>query len=312
MENPTLIVDGSYLMYRAYHQKAARTLSSSKGLWTGGAYVFLKSLKYALEMTHPGKLVVVWDGSKSRRRMQLYPEYKANRKKIVDDVNGEEVDVRGVVQTQIEMLEVAFRSLGVRICFHPQMEGDDLVYLLSILQPNSVIVSEDKDMLAMIRPTVSVYQPMKGAFVDLTAFTEENGYDPRWHVINRAIEGDTSDNIDGVKDVGKKTAAEFCKIVQETGSVAAAVRTVREGKFGKRLKKITDPESIAVIKRNIDLMDCSREPFSKETVQWARAIVEDPSMTSGKSYETFLDFCHKHEFNSLMSLEWFSAFDRLR
>lgn len=300
----TLVVDGTYLMYRSFHQKGVWNLRYG-GLRTGGAFSVLRSLHQSFDRLNDlWKIVVVWDGSRSKRRIELYPEYKANRAskyETVDPLTMEPIDLKDELKSQRVIVEEFFKILGIRVASIDR-EGDDVVYWLSRLAGHSVILSEDKDMLTMVTPSVDVYRPFSDEHWSHDLFEREHGFSPKEYLYFKAIVGDASDNIPGVKGAGEATATTFCKAMYEF-NLAEALKQSAEGK-NARLKKI--PEQFGVVTGNLALMDCSYEVLTAEERE-ALSNSLFSQQTKG-NYQEFHELCAKYGFHSLQSESWYSQF----
>jgi DNA polymerase I len=302
-----LVVDGTYLLYRGFHSKSGWDLSHND-IRTGGAFVFLKTLHQTLErVSDINRVVVVWDGKRSSRRKEIYPEYKANRDKRPPVMrNGQEVDVHAEMNAQRTLLEEAFSHVGVRVAHLPYREGDDVIYALTRLTGRSVVLSDDKDMLAMLRPTVNVYQPSKETYYTWDGFKEEFQFDPDLYIYYKAITGDTSDNIKGVKGAGEKTAEVFCARLQELGKDVDAALTECVTSKNKRVAAIAEQKG--VLDRNLLLVDCSHESFSAEELAALRSVTTNPANVNR---EAFFEFCRRVGFHSMNNHAWVQPFARL-
>lgn len=309
----SLVIDGTFLLYRNFHQPRAWDLSAGD-LKTGGTYVFLKSLRQALErIPDISKVIVVWDGARSARRQELYPAYKANRDNRHEaQREGETIDLDAEFKRQRAMLESVFPLLGVRVATLPTKEGDDIIYCVSRMAGRAVILSEDKDMFTMIRPTVGLYRPMADEYFTWQTFIDRFGYTPDLFVFNKAIVGDKSDNIDGVRGAGPKTAEKFCSMLQAAQGDDPELRvlmTLAECSEHKDKKLNAIPAQVDVLERNIQLMDCSYEPFSAGELARLRQAISNPA--PARNHAQFIAFCDTYQFATLTGEEWFQPFEKL-
>jgi len=287
MNNPVLLFDGNYLLTRAYYS-GAWELSAGDEL-TGGCFAMLKAMHQAFDMFSPSAGILVWDGKRSPRRTELHPEYK---KRPISHENPEEYFAAFEYQKKLTM--EAARMLGI-LSVLVEKEADDVIYFLTKHFESSIVVSEDKDMFQMINDNVSVYRPMKGEYMTRNKFKEEYGFDPTNYLLYRCIVGDSSDNIKGVEGAGEKTAQAYVRALCEGIVPPASAKT--------RLKKIV--ESPAVIERNMELMDCSRENFTEELKSKIIEICESPA---GVSPTTFSEFCKAKYFSTLLEPAWINPF----
>src|ERR1041384_384008 len=208
---PTLyLVDGYALIYRAFFAMIARPLTTRRGENTSAAWGVTNFLLRLLERRRPDYLAWVHDMGKSFRQ-QAYPEYKATREKLTQELQ-QEFDGS---DERIEQILDAFR---VRVVGVEGYEADDVIGTLATAARGLqvVIVSGDKDFYQLIGPGVALLNPGRGGpggveehWVDETNASERLGVPPQRVVDFLALVGDTSDNVPGVKGVGEKTALEL-------------------------------------------------------------------------------------------------------
>jgi len=204
-----LLIDGLNTFIRNFSVNPA---TNDDGLHVGGLAGSLKSIALAIRTTSPTACIVVFDGKGgSTKRRKLFPEYKANRKvhrrlnrtDFHDGINEEEAMKRQIVRL-FDYLE----TLPVKTMMFDGMEADDVIgYVCSNLYPDSekVIYSMDKDFYQLINDKVSVYSPIKKMTIDEKWIDHEFGMTPNNYLIYRTLDGDKSDDIDGVKGCGHKT-----------------------------------------------------------------------------------------------------------
>lgn len=289
-----LVCDGTYFLYRIFFT-SGWALGDSGGL-TGGCYGVLKSIHAALERLNDiTGVVVVWDGAKSKRRLELYPEYKANRHAQKSEINYDEFEL------QMQLLEESLPLLGVKSIRFPDREGDDVIYWATRCAGEAVIASDDRDMLLMLAPTVDVYRPAKDEYYTWGRFVELNGYPPDKYIYSKAITGDSSDNIKGVKGAGEKTAREF---VETLATLQPEVARANAGiHHSKRMRAIY--EQWDVVERNIQLMDFRYEPTDPDQIQHINnTLYADRSVDR----DAFFEFCRRHKFASMLNDGWLSPF----
>lgn len=216
--NKVLIVDGSYMLHRALHASGLEDLQTSAGVKSGGVFGFLRTLQAEVKK-FPGYFpVVTWDKGLSERRTALYPEYKANRQRRSAD----SLIATGVETLPDDYLEEYHRqrkdtikilkSLGIPSLLIPGWEGDDLMYLLSKVTEDGVIVSDDKDMIQLVSPTIRIRRSLRDEIISW------EGSDPYYHhphfTIVKSIIGDGSDNIPQVAaGLGVKGADQIASII---------------------------------------------------------------------------------------------------
>ncbi len=244
---PLVLVDGSSYLYRAFHAMPA--LANSHGEPTGAVYGVTNMLRRLLADYDTDHVAVVFDAKGKTFRDDLYPEYKANRPPMPDDLS-----------TQIEPIHAIVRALGLPLIQIEGVEADDVIGTLARAAAaegrETVISTGDKDMAQLVDGHVRLVDTMKDVEYDRDAVVEKFGVAPEQIVDYLALVGDTSDNIPGVPGVGPKTAAKW---LQQYGALDAVVAHADEipGKAGESLRAslghLPLARSLATIKCDVDL-----------------------------------------------------------
>ncbi len=206
-----LFIDALNTFLRSY---AAIPTLDDNGNHIGGMSGFLKSVGSVVRDFKPSRVVIVFDGKGgSQRRRKIYSDYKSNRKPPTRlnrqyDMTTEEQETENMkyqLVTLIEMLE----CLPVTIFTMDNIEADDVIAyaseLITAQGGESIIYSTDKDFLQMVTETTKVYNPVKKKTFDVQTVIETYGVHPDNFVYYRALLGDKSDNIDGIRGAGEKT-----------------------------------------------------------------------------------------------------------
>jgi DNA polymerase-1 len=238
------LIDGSSYIYRAYF--AIRHLSSPKGFPTNALYGFTQMLLKVLKDHKPDHVAVVFDLGRQTFRTELYPEYKANRAAMPDDLVPQILPIKEMVRAfNIPVLE----KLG--------FEADDIIGTIARECEEKgmdvVVVTGDKDLMQIVTANVTLLDTMKDKVSGIPEVLERFGVEPERVVEILGLAGDTSDNIPGVPGVGEKTAL---KLIQEFGSLDALLERAGEvkGKTGERLREFADQarlsRKLATIDRN--------------------------------------------------------------
>jgi DNA polymerase-1 len=203
MENTLYIIDGHGLIYRAYYAFIKRPLLTTKGENTSALFGFMRMLLRLIHDEQPDYLICVFDAKGKTFRHELYPEYKAKRLKAPEDL-----------AHQVEAIKTILPALGISILEVEGYEADDLIGSIvekAVKIPvKSVIVSGDKDILQLVDDRVTVLANKKG-ISEVEVMNQKKVYDtwgvrPENIIDLLALMGDSSDNVPGVKGVGKKTA----------------------------------------------------------------------------------------------------------
>lgn len=203
-----LIVDGLNTFIRAY---AASPVTNGDGEHVGGISGFLMSVGHAIKAINPTRLVVVFDGKDgSARRRSLYPDYKANRKVKIRLNRSETVDKEDNQLHQLMRLTEYLDIMPVTTIVVDKAEADDVIAYLSndyLAEKNSqvFIMSSDKDFMQLVDDRVHVWSPTKKQMFYTQDVLETFGVHPKNFALFRALIGDDSDNIPGVKGLGGPT-----------------------------------------------------------------------------------------------------------
>ena len=202
----TLLIDGNNNFIRNYVTYSSTT---SNGEPYGGVVGFLRSLASFTDLTKPQRVVVIFDGpGGSQRRRAIYSEYKEGRKpsrlnRHVDESIEDQTDNK---RLQEIALAHYLQDLPVHIIRLPNIEADDVIaYLSGYFEGRKVIVSNDMDFYQLLSTDVIMYKPTKKSFYTGINCHEDHGIYPVNFGLARAVVGDRSDNIKGIKGVGLKT-----------------------------------------------------------------------------------------------------------
>ncbi|MDQ5951464.1 MAG: 53EXOc protein [Patescibacteria group bacterium] len=218
-----VIFDGHGLIYRAYH--AFPPLSTKEGVLVNAVYGFSRILLTALNDLHPEYVAVAFDRKEKTKREEEYADYKAHRPSMPDDLKPQIGLVKEVVQAlNIPQFELA------------GFEADDLIGTVTTKLSKesdieSIIVTGDKDMFQLVDDNVHVWMPARGKQAieeteyDSDGVEQKMGVKPNQIVDLKALMGDSSDNIPGVRGVGTKTAQ---ILIQTFGSLEGLYQRVAE------------------------------------------------------------------------------------
>jgi DNA polymerase-1 len=244
---PTILVDGSSYLFRAFH--GLPPLVNSKGHPTGAIKGVISMLR-RIPQDYPGSnIIVVFDAKGKNFRHELYPDYKANRPPMPDDL-----------RCQIEPIHQMIKAMGLPLLIIPDVEADDVIGVLArqaTENKQDVIISTgDKDMAQLVTEHVTLVNTMTDSVMDVTGVEEKFGVRPDQIIDYLALIGDTVDNIPGVPKCGPKTAVKW---LQEYGSLKAIIEHADEikGKVGENLRDsiafLPLSYELATIKTDIDL-----------------------------------------------------------
>ena len=196
-KTPVILVDGSSYLYRAFH--ALPPLTNSKGKPTGAVKGVINMMR-RLQKDYPqSTLVVVFDAKGKTFRDDIYPEYKANRPSMPDDL-----------RLQIEPIHQIIQAMGLPMLVIDGVEADDVIGTLALeataaAQP-VIISTGDKDIAQMVNEHITLVNTMTNTLMDREGVIDKFGIPPELIIDYLALLGDKSDNIPGVPGVGEKTA----------------------------------------------------------------------------------------------------------
>lgn len=241
------LVDGSSYIYRAYY--AIRHLSSPSGFPTNAIYGFTQMLLKLLKDYQPKHVAVVFDAGRTTFRTEIYPEYKANRAAMPDDLRQQVGPIRELV-----------RAFNIPVLELQGFEADDIIGDLagrfSKTGGKVVVVTGDKDLMQIVTDTVTLLDTMKGKESGIAEVIERFGVGPELVPDILGLAGDSSDNIPGVPGIGEKTAI---KLIQEFHSLEELLERAGEvkGKNGEKLREFRDQallsRRLATIERNVPM-----------------------------------------------------------
>ncbi len=197
------IIDGKSVFYRGYY--AMPNLATDEGVSTGGVYGFATMALEVIRRLKPDYVAVAWDKPKTniRRRLELYPQYKAGRKPAPEDF-----------KQQIPILHELLKAFGWPLYELDDYEADDIMGTLALQADKAgmetLLITSDLDMLQLVGPRVNVYV-LKTGLSNIELFSPQSfeakyGLKVSQFLDLKALMGDSSDNIPGVPGVGQKTA----------------------------------------------------------------------------------------------------------
>ena len=256
------VIDGNAYIYRSFY--AIPPLNNSKGLPTNAVYGFLKILiKIITEKLGPDdKICVCFDAARKTFRNEIYPEYKATRDKMPDDL-----------VKQVPFIKESLKKLGIKTFEKEGFEADDLIATIAeISKADKVkIISSDKDILQMVDKKIDVLPLPKEHLVDEKYFKQEFGFEPKNMVDFLSIMGDSSDNVPGVRGLGKVAASELIKQYQSVENILANLDNLKPSyrdKIKENLANLKMSKELITLKTDVpfdfDENDCVFAGFLSE------------------------------------------------
>ncbi len=238
------IIDGKSVFYRGYY--AMPNLSTKEGTPTGGVYGFATMALEVLKRLKPDYVCVAWDKPKTniRKRIEMYPEYKAGRKPAPPDF-----------YEQIPLLHELLQAFGWPLYELDDYEADDIMGTLALQATakgiETQLITSDLDMLQLVHPLVHVYALKKGlSNIELfrpETFILKYGITPEQFLDLKALKGDSSDNIPGVPGIGEKGAIELLKQFKTLDGVYDNLELVKDS----LRKKLEAGKDSAILSKKI-------------------------------------------------------------
>lgn len=274
MNETFLIVDGHALIYRAFHA-FPKTLVSADGQLTNAVYGFSRILLKSIQDFEPKYLAVAFDHKEKTFRHEKFVEYKAHRPEMPPELISQSEIIFGIVEA---MNIPIFRQAG--------FEADDLIGTLTLANEakgiDNLVVSGDKDLFQLVTDKTHVFIPGKGKFSTDKEYTpseveKKMGVTVDQIVDLKALMGDASDNIPGIKGIGPKTAV---GLLQKYKTLENLYKSLESGESDLssqiKAKLVLGKESaflsqeLATIKRDIsidyDLVNCEVRSYDKQKI----------------------------------------------
>ena len=218
LNDRVLIIDGMNTFIRSF---AAIPTMDENGNHIGGVTGFLKSVGYVTRKFKPSRVYVIFDGKGgSKRRRDIYPDYKLGRKPLTRlnrtyDMTTEK-DEQDLMRYELVIVAKALMKLPITTITLDHVEADDIIsYIAQHVVENggeSIIYSTDKDFLQLVGDDIKVWNPVRKKTYIPEIVVEDYEIHPNNFLLYRALTGDTSDNLPGIKGLGMKT---LLKIVPE-------------------------------------------------------------------------------------------------
>ncbi|MFH0768441.1 MAG: 5'-3' exonuclease H3TH domain-containing protein, partial [Chloroflexota bacterium] len=289
MQKPLLVLfDGNGLIHRAFHALPPLTVSKT-GEMVSAVYGFAQMLMKVINELKPTHYAIAFDKAAPTFRHQLFDQYKAQRPKTPEEL----VNQLGRVRQLVEAFRIPIFEID-------GYEADDVLGALSHQASekgiDTVIVTGDADAMQLVSPRVSVLYPKpRGSFSDTmrydeTAVSQKYGVKPEHIADFKALKGDPSDNIPGVRSIGEKTAV---KLIQQFGSIEQIYVHIDE---------ISPPKLQALLKEN--------EAVARQSKELATIVTQTPVTLN-------LDDCQVSHYDRnrvselFRELEFFSLLPRL-
>lgn len=277
-----LLIDGSSLIFRAFY--AIRNLTTKDGVFVNGVYGFLNMYYKALELINPTHVFVAFDKGSKTFRHNEFADYKGTRDNAPNEIT-----------YQFGILKDLLSSMNVNYLELDEYEADDIIGTIAKLAQKEGfevdIFTGDRDYLQLVDYNILVYLTKKGIseikLMNIESILEEYDLSPKQLIDVKALQGDSSDNIPGVKGVGEKTAL---KLIQEYGNLENLYENIDNLK-GKLKENLVNEKDKAYLSRYLG------EIFLRVPIE---RNIEDFEIKD-VNYNEYLKKLEKLEFNSIIN-----------
>ena len=222
------LIDASSFLYRAYY--SLRPLHTPQGIPVQAVFSFCRMIKHLIDQFNPSYMALVWDSRGKTIRHEMYPAYKATRQAPPSDL----FDQKQLIMKFADLIDV-------HQIIKEGVEADDLMYSAAKEcagnDYNVVIVTSDKDMSQTLGTHVSIYDPFKDQIIDPASFEQAAGFPVDKLIFYYALLGDTSDNIPGVRGIGKKGAADLVQHYSSLEDLYAHIDEVKPDRARNALQE---------------------------------------------------------------------------
>lgn len=243
-ETPKLyLIDGSAYVYRAFH--AVRGLTNSKGMPTNAVFGFTRMLIKLIQERAPRFVGMIFDAKGPTFRHEIYPQYKANRPPMPDEL-----------VCQLPYIKKVTAGFNIPVVELPGYEADDLIGTYARMAEASgfevTMVTGDKDFVQLVTEKTTIWDPMKDKVIDRDRVLAEFNLEPPQVIDMMGFSGDSADNVPGVPGIGPKTAL---KLIQNYGSMEALYEQMDSLSSKKQREKLLAFKEQAFLSRKLVTID---------------------------------------------------------
>ena len=282
-QNPLVLVDGSSYLYRAFH--AFPPLTNREGEPTGAMYGVVNMLKSLISQVEPSHIAVVFDAKGKTFRDELFEQYKSHRPPMPDEL-----------RSQIQPLHAIIKALGIPLISVEGVEADDVIGTLAVQaakEGKHVLISTgDKDMAQLVNDHIMLINTMNNTLLDREGVIEKYGIPPELVIDWLALQGDSSDNIPGVKGVGEKTALALLQGIGSIKTIYENLDKVAELSF--RGAKTFAPKLLS----EKEMADLS---YLLATIKIELDVTHDQLTTSPQDHDKLVELFGKYEFKKWLN-----------
>lgn len=284
-----LVIDGMNMVYAAYY---AYSKLQNSGKPISIIYGFPCIIAGLINKLKPDDIHIVWEGRRSKERLLLHPEYKMGRRSMLPEQ-------KLAFFKQVKTTKLVMDCLGVKQYHDENIEGDDLIFLLTqkLKKDNiiSVIVSNDKDFHQLIGDRVRVYSKSKEILLHHKNLHKHFGYRREYAKDYLILRGDDSDNIPNYPGIGEKKALDFFK---EFSSIKEYIKS------NKVLKHIDKDELAILYKRNRELIDLKYFASKHLSHVIVAPLKENPKIRKKR----LIRLCEKYNIKTFLKPEFLNPF----
>ena len=280
MPKRLFLIDGMALAYRTYFAFARNPLTNSKGENVSAVFGFTNILLKILDTESPDYLAVVFDTREPTFRHELYPEYKAQRADMPQDM----ID-------QLPRIHQMLKILNIPTVSKPGYEADDIIgtfaHKAKDLDIQSILVTGDKDFMQLVNESVIMYNPKRSGeepeWLDRDNVIKKIGLAPEQIIDYLALMGDSSDNIPGVPGIGPKTALTLLTEYKNLDNVLANIENIKNKRARTSLQ---DNEKMAILAKQLVTIDCNVPVEQKPD----ELVVGEPNYTDAFEFFQEMEF----------------------
>ena len=255
MSKKILLIDGNSMANRAFYATMGRMMKTPTGISTNAVYGFFQIMFKTIEEENPDKIIVAFDISSSEKRTKIFSEYKAGRHKTPEDLT-----------MQFPIIKELLRMMNIPIVQKDGIEADDILGAIAKKEGKKgnkiIILTGDRDYFQLVDMNINIRYPKtimgKTEYIiyDNYKINEEYGLTPAKLIEVKALMGDPSDNIPGVKGIGEKTAL---KLIIQFENLEKIYEYIENGD-GKEIAKATlnkliQDKEMAYISRDLGRID---------------------------------------------------------
>ena len=255
MSKKILLIDGNSMANRAFYATMGRMMKTPTGISTNAVYGFFQIMFKTIEEEKPDKIIVAFDISSSEKRTKIFNEYKAGRHKAPEDLT-----------IQFPIIKELLKTMNIPIVQKDGIEADDILGAIAKKEGKKgnkiIILTGDRDYFQLVDINLNIRYPKtimgKTEYIiyDNYKINEEYGLTPEKLIEVKALMGDASDNIPGVKGIGEKTAL---KLIIQFGSLEKIYEYI-ENSDGKEIAKATlnkliQDKEMAYVSRDLGRID---------------------------------------------------------